>query len=411
MHTEVKNLYRHYLLAKVFDAPLWTMIAYLPFIMAKELHSPQSQITLAMTLKPLLALGSFHLGARAARGLANLGHHILWISFFGRIPLLLFPFIQDGWYYLLGFALYALTDRAVIPSWMELLKIHTQHGTQTKAVADGALVRFLTPLLLSLGLGVWMDAQEVWRWLFAGAAILSLMGLIPLMRYPLDRKNRSTLRPTRMRDAFFDPWKAFFHLLKTRRDFAFFQGIFFLGGMGIMMYHPLLPNYCADHLNMDYKQLGLALAVCKGIGFALTGRLWARLIQRTNLFSLAAIVALCACLTPLLIGLADVSLYLFYAAYLVYGVMQAGSEPIWHLSGPLFAGTQNSGPYTNVNVLLVGVRGLFAPTLGAFLGHLFGLKAALAIASIVCLCGCGWGFLGYYRYQVPLLSRSVRQET
>jgi hypothetical protein len=391
----IERSYFHYLIAKICDAPLWAMIAYLPFIFLKELNASQLQITLTITVKPLVALGAFYLGARMTAGRARLSKHILWSSFFGRLPFLLFPFYQNGWFYLFGFALYSLVDRAIIPPWMELLKAQARAQTHARAVADGALVRFLTPVLLSVGFAAWMDAQQVWQWLFAGAATVSFLGLIPLAVHhefaiapvPTDQERSSS-----------SPWKACLSLLVHRRDFTFFQGIFFFGGMGIMMYLPLLPRYCIDFLQMDYKELSLALAVCKGIGFALAGRIWSKLIRQKSLFSLAAAVAFLAALTPLILAITSYGFTTLCIAFLIYGVMQAGSEPIWHLSGPLFSREKNSGLFTSVNVFAVGVRGLFAPALGALIAQPLGLRGALLGCCAVACLGGFWGLLGHYLY-------------
>lgn len=398
--------YYHYLIAKLCDAPLWAMIAYLPFILAKELSASQFQITLAITVKPLVALGSFYLGAWMSSASSHLSRHILWSSFLGRLPFILFPFVQNVWFYLFGFAIYSLMDRAIIPPWMELLKGKLGSVTHVKAVSDGALIRFLMPIVLAVSLAVWMDAQEVWRWLFAGASLISFVGLIPLAN---DRRfTEGTLSHPQKTPG---PWKSFLFVLKTRPDFAFFQGIFFLGGMGIMMYQPLLPRYCVDIMHMDYKELSLSLGVCKGIGFACTSRIWSRGLARYSLFVLAAVVAFFSSLTPLLMGCGGGGVTLFCIAFLVYGIMQAGSEPIWHVSGPKFSGQVNSGPYTSMNVLSVGVRGLFAPALGALLGQAMGLQGALWTCCAVSFCGGLWGLVGYKLFPSSLSSPQAQWPT
>lgn len=46
---------------------------------------------------------------------------------------------------------------------------------------------------------------------------------------------------------------------------------------------------------------------------------------------------------------------MLYVAYGLYGVMQAGSELGWHMSGPCFAQEKDSTVFSSTNVLMVGI--------------------------------------------------------
>jgi hypothetical protein len=74
-----------------------------------------------------------------------------------------------------------------------------------------------------------------------------------------------------------------------------------------------------------------------------------------------------------------------FFAYIIYGVMQAGSELSWHLSGPVFSGTEDSSPYSSVNVLSAGLRGCVAPCIGALLCSYSNAVIVLMIGGILCL--------------------------
>ena len=54
------------------------------------------------------------------------------------------------------------------------------------------------------------------------------------------------------------------------------------------------------------------------------------------------------------------------------------------MSSTIFSGQQESGPYSTVNVLMVGVRGVVFPLLGAYLGQLWGIEVVLVLASLMC---------------------------
>ena len=123
-----------------------------------------------------------------------------------------------------------------------------------------------------------------------------------------------------------------------------------------MLMQPALPAYFVDTLNLSYTEMAVALTLCKGIGFSLTSPFWARNMNRINIFTLSSIPPLCICGFAFCLLLAPTSILWLYAAYLFYGFMQAGSEMTWHLSGPSFAGHEDSSKYSSVNVLAVGAE-------------------------------------------------------
>ena len=112
-----------------------------------------------------------------------------------------------------------------------------------------------------------------------------------------------------------------------------------------MLLQPALPILFVDQLKLSYTELALALAACKGIGFALTSSLWGRWLPNASFFRPVALVTFMASLFPLILLAAQLR-GREYSAYLAYGVMQAGSELYWHLTGPIFSGREDSTLYS-----------------------------------------------------------------
>jgi predicted MFS family arabinose efflux permease len=202
--------------------------------------------------------------------------------------------------------------------------------------------------------------------------------LIPTTKAPPEKI------PFDIKAALLRPWKNSWHLLKTRPDFTRYQIGFMLGGGGLMLMQPALPDFFIKELSLSYTALAAAIATCKGIGFALTSNIWARWMDRLRIYRLSALVTLLAALFPLLLLFSQVQIAWVYIAYLIYGVMQAGSELSWHLSGPLFAKQEDSSAYSSVNVVTVGFRGLFAPICGSLLCTNFNPTAALLMGAVLC---------------------------
>jgi hypothetical protein len=104
-----------------------------------------------------------------------------------------------------------------------------------------------------------------------------------------------------------------------------------------------------------------------------------------------------------LIG-AQYHLIWLYLAYIIYGVMQAGSELSWNLSGPVFANREDSTLYSGVNLIAGGLRGCFAPAFGLMMSSLFSPAFSLVVGGVFCLIASGSLFLSYKQWipQVPV---------
>jgi len=55
------------------------------------------------------------------------------------------------------------------------------------------------------------------------------------------------------------------------------------------------------------------------------------------------------------------------------------------MSGPHFAGKEDSARYTGVNVAMAGLRGAVAPPLGGWLSVGWGALPVLGIGAVLCL--------------------------
>ncbi len=154
-----------------------------------------------------------------------------------------------------------------------------------------------------------------------------------------------------------------------------------------MIMHPVLPIFFKQNLQLSYTELTLATILCKSIAFAVTSPLWARWMNRIPIHMFNCYVTLFASIFAVFIIAADYQVGWLYLAYFIYGLMQAGSELSWNLSGPIFSKNNDSTLYTGVNVAMVGIRGAIAP----FLGELIYLHSN---AVTVFFCGGALCFLG-----------------
>jgi hypothetical protein len=109
------------------------------------------------------------------------------------------------------------------------------------------------------------------------------------------------------------------------------------------------------------------------------------LIHKIDIYRFNSWVTLLAFLFPFCLLAAQTNLAWLYGGYVLYGIMQAGSEMSWNLSGPLFAKDEDSSVYSNVNVLTVGLRGCFVPALGSLLAYQVHATGVMLLGGALCL--------------------------
>ena len=368
------------------------MYGLLIFILCKDLKAPLLYYTILIALKPLVSLFSPYWSALIYKRPDKLRTNIISAEIIAHLPFFLFPFIQSAqsaWFLVASGALFLMMKRGVIPAWMEILKLNVREKHRKRTFSTGSTLSYVGGIILPFVFGRWMDLKpQAWQWLFPITALFSLSGTLFLLRIPIP-KTPTNLSPSplNIKAALLKPWKNSWQILKARPDFVRFQIGFMIGGGSLMIMQPALPIFFDQILNLSYTEIAIAISTCKGIGFVLTSRFWAKRLNSQSIFRFSALVILITTCLPLGLLLAQSQIIWIWVAYLMYGVMQAGSKLSWHLCGPLFAGAEDSSVYSSVNVVAVGLRGLFAPFLGSLLTLAFGAPTVLVLSSVLFILG------------------------
>lgn len=376
-----------YLLTSLLTTPFWVIFNMLPFILYKDLHATPLQISILITLKPMVSLFSGYWSAAVNKRPDRLVSNIIWARILSHLPFLCFPFIDNVWFYIAAFGFYMSLHRGVIPAWMEILKINIPVERRKKIFVWGSFIGYAGNALLPFALGSLLDEQiSAWRWIFPATALIALSSTFFKWRIPITQKPQDSFEAQgkSWKETFVEPWKEASELLQRRPDFFRYQIGFMLGGGGIMLMQPALPAYFVDVLNLSYTEMAVAITLCKAIGFAVTSPLWTKYMDKANIFRLSSVPPLCICAFAVCLAAAQLDIYWLYAAYLFYGAMQAGSEMTWHLSGPAFAGKDDSSGYSSINVLAVGVRGAVIPPLGSLIYVSASPLIAIAAGGGIC---------------------------
>lgn len=383
-NTRIKT-HSAFMWTNILNTPFWAIFNLLPFILYKDLHASPLQVTAIIVLKPAVSLLSLYWSGLINNRKDRLLPNLIWARFLGHIPFFFFPFIDNPWFFIAAFGLYMMLSRGTVPAWMEVLKLNISGTSREKTFAYGTAFNYLGTAILPFTLGWLLDAYfQSWRWIFPIAALLSLSSVFFVYRIPIIKDIPALAKPSSLRKSLLKPWKDTWDLIWKRADFARYQVGFMLGGAGLIIMQPALPVFFMDALHLSYTELAIALTLCKGVGFVVTSSTWAKILNRIDIYRFNSWVTFLACCFPLCLIAAQTHVLWLYFGYILYGIMQAGSEMSWNLSGPLFAKDEDSTVYSSVNVLTVGLRGCFVPAIGSLLGYYTSSTVIMLIGGCLC---------------------------
>lgn len=369
-----------YLATRILDTPFWSLFNLLPFIIYKNLHATPFEIGLIITLKPLVSILSSYWSTQFQRLPNGQLKSLAYGRLLAYLPFFLFPFFHSVWFLIFCIGTYLFLQVGMVPSWLEILKQNLPPSQRDKifsfAQAFGYLGGGLLPFLLGWILDEWTDA---WKWLFPFAALVGMTAYLWQRKIIFESLVNSEEEPCH---PLVHPWKTSWNLLRQDPRFAHFQVGFMLIGSGLMIIQPTLPIFFVDSLQLSFVEMGAAITLCKGIGFACSSPFWGKWMHKVDIFHFGALIAATAAIFPLLLFASTFQMIWLYAAYIVYGVMQSGNELSWNMSGPIFSRNKDSSPYSTVNLIAVGIRGMFIPTLGAFLLEQYGAVYVMLISGL-----------------------------
>jgi len=385
----LKQTQSAFIWTRILGVPFWGLVNLLSIILYKDMHISALQITAILAIKPMSAILAPYWSQMIYQRSDRLISNLVWSNILRFVPFLFIPWIDSAWVIIGFFGLYMMLYRGAIPAWMETFKQNIPTVTRERVLAYGSAIDYCATAVLPFLMGGLLDGYtEAWRWLFPMTAVLGLLSTWFLSRIPTVSAQATFLFPDadfNFKEQIIKPWKQSWDILRENRYFANFQIGFMLGGTGLMVMQPALPAFFVDVLDLSYTKVLVALTVCKGIGFAITSPFWSRLFSKIDIYYFSGLVTTLAALFPFLLLSAQYHIFLLYGAYLLYGVMQAGSELSWHMSGPHFANEEDSSAYSGTNVLMVGIRGCVAPFLGAALYSVTNSFVIMMLGSLFCI--------------------------
>ena len=240
----IKKTKKAILWINIFNQPLASLYVLLAVILRKDLHISAFQIALLTTLKPVVSILSFYWSSWVKNHPVNLRFNLILAGIGLRIPFLLFPFISNVWFYIFSSALYMLLYRTINPIWIEVLKRNLSKQNRDRYYSIGSSISFGVSIPLAIIFGKILGISWLrWQWIFFGSALIGLVGLFFQILLPIQNSECMVNNRTNV------SWKSFlilplinsFRLMKERKDFARFQWIFMLGGVGLMLLQSIYP--------------------------------------------------------------------------------------------------------------------------------------------------------------------------
>lgn len=376
----------------ILNEPLLTLYySFVSVILYRDLQASSFQLAAHTMLKPLVALLSLYWSTAFLRKPQKRISNIILTGTLARIPFFFIPFIDTPWLMIVATSSYMMLSRGGMPAWMEVIKQNLPEDKRSHIFSMSSALGYIEGVLLGIGLGIILDSHShAWKWLFPTTALIGMVGLIfqSRIKQKPEEEVEAANEPNAslpLKEYLLTPWKESLTLLKNRKDFRLFQVAFMFAGAGMMVIPPIAPIFFVDYLHLSYVELGVATAVCKGLGFAFASPFWSRYLNRTDIYQTSTLMFFTVCFYPLLMILALIHPLALYLAYFCYGVAQAGSHLSWNLSGTIFSKNENSQPFSNVNVLTVGIRGMIIPPIGTLLLFLFGPIGVFLSGISLCL--------------------------
>lgn len=386
-----KSTKRALVWSNILNEPLFTMYGLLSVILYKGWGASTCQIAILTMLKPVVTVLSFYWSAGLKGRGDKLKSNVIWAGLWMRLPFLLVPWFDSVWFLIIASVNYMFFYRAAAPAWVEILRRNLGEKKRSRLFSLSSALGYCEGIFLAIAMGFVLDGNpSSCKWLFCLTAGIGLLTLVFQKKITLDFQEAKEEERPSLKEVLIRPWRDSYRLIRDRPDFAKFQWGFMICGFGIMLIQPAMILFIVDHLKISYLEIAAAISIAKGLGFALSSPLWSRGMDKVPITRLASLVFLTIGLFPIMLSFSSMSIGWLYLAYFWYGVGQGGSHLVWNLSGPVFAGKEESSRYTGVGVVLAGVRGGVAPPIGGWLAVAFGPIGVLLLGALLCFTSTGF---------------------
>ncbi len=388
---ECLNTRRALLWMHILNEPMAALYTLLPFILVKDFGAGALEVSLFISLRPIFTFFSYFWGINLSRKKKDPLSNVMTAYVFTYLPFLLFSLSGNIWLILISAGFYQLFFKAGLPGWVEVLQQNIPAKRREHIFSVSFVLGFVVSGAIGVFLGFLLDANPTYlRVLLCGFSLIGLLNLIFLKKISIAQpeKNRLDHAPRIERNEHFvTALKGSWQLLRKSPDFWIFQVAFTIGGGSLMLMSPSLPLFYVDVLSLSHAQITMARFVFMAFGVMSSSFFWKKGLQRFHVNVLSTWILVGFGLFALIMLAALKSLCFLFVAFFFYGIAQSGSHLVWNLSGPIFAKGNGSIPYTSVNLLMVGIRGLIFPLLGGAFTTILDPPMMIGLGMLICFSG------------------------
>jgi hypothetical protein len=389
----------------ILNEPMVALYTLLPFILVKDFGAGPLEVSLFISLRPILTFFSYFWGINLSRKKSDLIPNVMTAYVLAYLPFAILSLTGNIWLILLSAGFYQLFYKAGLPGWIEVMQKNLPTQVRDNIFSLSFVLGFVISGTIGIFLGFLLDANPNYlRGLLSAFSVIGLSNFFLLKKIPQPSPTQeSATPPLQKRVNFTTALTESLRLLRTTPDFWIFQVAFTLGAGSLMLMSPSLSLFYVSVLSLSHAQITLARFLFMALGVVASSFFWKQGLQRFHVNVLSIWLLIGFGFFALTMLIAQMHLYCLYLAFFLYGISQSGSHLVWNLSGPIFAKGNVSIPYTSVNLLMVGVRGLIFPMLGGIFATFLPIQVVIGIGMLTCFIGA-FVLHKYYPQRIPKLA-------
>lgn len=155
---------KFYLASRLLCSPLEAMYTLLVFIATKELGIGPLLLSILVSSKPVSALLAFYCSARVAGQPGCFKKYLIGFNTMTALPALIFPFVENSWFYAFAHLVFMVSLRAAFPVWNAILKSHMSLEAMSQLQSTAVTLQQGITIFCPLIFGFLIDAdKEIWK--------------------------------------------------------------------------------------------------------------------------------------------------------------------------------------------------------------------------------------------------------
>ena len=265
---------------------------------------------------------------------------------------------------------------AASPLFASIYEANYRADRRGDLFSRNVVIRILASVLFAKLGGMLLDHDiSAWRWVLGGFAAALFAGAWCLRRSPV--VNIQTSAGTH-------PLRAFRHVREDKVFRWTLVSWMFMGFANLAMLALRVEYLAATHygLRLNAATVALLTSIIPNIARLAFTRVWGRLFDRVNFFTLR-IVLNAGYMLGIISFFTGAGMSGLIAGAILFGISNAGADVAWSLWVTKVAPAGLTGEYMTVHTFLTGVRGVIAPFAAFYMAAHFGIPITAVCMTVL----------------------------